>query len=109
MSKQRAEIYRGAALIVSRGEVASCCAVSLAKFDADKQVGFFEKCGLGCFERKTYATRFGPKRNSGTKYAWGWEWMEGSEKPMHLQRAELRKLRVLALCFAAAMAETGDL
>ena len=86
----RAEIYRRAAeMIASGGEYYSCWAISLA---ADSNATDFE-----CPESNIYAEKFCP--HDGYPYAWAFlaskDW--GA------------KGRVLALCFAAAMAETGDL
>jgi len=85
----RAEIYRRAAEAIDRKEEEfSCCAVSNVCCSRDTWL-----------ERKVYSERFASQEQS-----WGWI-LDADDAHKHWGK----KGRVIALCFAAAMAETGDL
>jgi hypothetical protein len=89
----RAEIYRRAAVLcqnAGRGDPANYSCTSIGKAS-----NWFD----GNIER--YSDTFKPRLTSKGHMPWGNSWARNN--------AERKPIRVLALCFAAAMAETGDL
>ena len=87
MSKKDAAVYLEAArMIAEQEEECSCLAIDMAVSD----------CGIFTAQRKAFHQQFKPSRI--LYYAWGGQWGETR-----------RHCRILALLFAAAMAEAGDL
>lgn len=92
MSKRDAAIYRRAAVRQARDKYCSCLAIvcvdkrSLRNWD-----GFTNAA-------EAYAEMFKPFKKTHSHCSWGNRWKEDAQE-----------CRILALCFAAAMAEAGDL
>lgn len=89
---ERAEIYRNAAMRIENDESEFSC---LAVRDVINPLVASEHIP----ESVAYDNTFRPAKTE--NYAWGTDWS--------MKEKRRKKIRILALCFAAAMAETGDI
>jgi hypothetical protein len=85
----------------------ACTAIAqaLANGDPSNYWGKYERHSLPV----RYSDTFKPQHDHFYSTYWARNWIDVGVLAYEEQRQQMRDCRILALCFAAAMAETGDL
>ncbi len=99
MSKRDAEIYRRAAEMLVAGESTrySCCVIG------DMAEEILDDYFIGDEYARRYARLFAPKQNADIDF-----WLDEACDNGKILHEEMREWRLTALCFMAAIAESGD-
>lgn len=95
----RAEIYRRAAELVFDGEEHGCIAIACAQ---GQVIGYINDTP----EMDKFALF---KQRDEHRGAWGYYWGLPLDSDRGYENAEEKRCKIVALCFAAAMADAGDL